>query len=136
MEEDLKQKLYFLNEKLDELKKVVHSSNVDKNIYILNLSDISEKDLNFAFEKILLTYSGKFFPTIFEIRKFALENEARIVHKFLKKVQEQIANTKVSFENLRVKTFIIQNGGWENIRKKIQTIKEDEFINLYVSTKI
>lgn len=131
--EDLKEKINFINIELETLKKIFHSnSNIDKETYILNLSDISQNDLEYAFNKIK-TSPLKYFPSIFEIRKIALAKEARIVLKFLQKVQEQIINNNIEFKHNRIKNLLKENGGWDSFKKRISNFNEEEFINLYSS---
>lgn len=137
MEEELRKKIVYLNQELDVLKKLFHqNNNIDKNTYFLNLSDISLNDLKNAFDNIKINHNNKYFPTIFEIRKNSLTNEARIVYKFLKKINEQIINKNIEFKNLRIKKFLNNNGGWESFKNKVNKIQEDDFIDLYIVVKI
>lgn len=130
------EKLDYIIRELKNLQKMFPQySLIDIEDYLFNLIDIKEEYIKEAFNKIRTHKKNHNFPTIFELRRLALENEGLLVRHFLLKLAKDLKNKDIDFKNEKLSKFIAKQGGWENYKFKILELEEDEFINDYCAFK-
>lgn len=132
--EDNKNKLMLINKNLKILQEMYSlNSNYNLEEYVMNLVDIKIEYLEKGFNKIKINKKNLYFPSIFEIRKNSLEEEALLVYHFLIKLASELKNKEINFKNEKLSKFINKHGTWNSYKNVIINKTELAFIEEYVS---